>query len=98
MGNRVPAAQHALRRHDMEFPRASVRIEPCPFDRAGLHGNALRSLAAVEAPEPGDGGLADFTLAVVEHASAISHDALSLQLGGEGGWPEAVLNFRHGPG
>ena len=68
----------ATRRDDMELLHAGVQIEPFALYQTSIDGEAICTFVAIEQPEPGNARLADFTLAVIKDASAISHDPLSL--------------------
>jgi hypothetical protein len=64
----------------MKLLRASIGIEPGALERAFINGDALCKFTIVKEAEPGDPGLADFTLAVIKHENSISHVPPSLQL------------------
>jgi hypothetical protein len=96
MGNCIPAGQHALWRYDVDLLRAGVQIEPGALHRGCIDGEALCTIVAVKQPEPGNPGLADFTLAVIEHKSSISHDPPSLQLYGHPRDAGTVVSRREG--
>jgi hypothetical protein len=52
---------------------ASIGIEPGALERASIDGDTSYKFTIVKEPEPGDPGLADFTLAVIKYQNSISH-------------------------